>query len=105
MVESPTMQRARATLEKIGADVLRRATPEDAPLLAWPLVCGSQVAAKTQAVAFAGGTLRVQAPDDAWRKQLGAFQQQYLATFRRLLGERVQKIEFVVAPKKPAQSA
>ena len=99
------MQRARATLEKIGADVLRRAAPEDAPLLAWPLVCGTQVASKTQALAFAEGKLRVQTPDDAWRKQLAAFSPQYLATLRRLVGERVTAIEFVVAPKKPAQSA
>ncbi len=99
------MQRARATLEKIGADVLRRAAPEDAPLLAWPLVCGTQVAAKTKALAFDKGTLRVQAPDDAWGKQLASFSGRYLAAFRGLLGERVSKIEFVAAPKKPAQSA
>ena len=51
------MQPASSTLKKIFADTLRREGGDDAPLLAWPLACGSKVAEKTSAIGYADGVL------------------------------------------------
>src|ERR1700690_3543613 len=56
-----TMQRAGSTLKKIFADTLRP-VGDDAPLLAWPLACGSQIADKTSAVSYGDGGLTVRGP-------------------------------------------
>jgi hypothetical protein len=90
------MEPARAGLQKIMAEALRRAPENDAPVLAWPVVCGAAVAARTRAVAFSAGTLSVEAPDAAWRGQLIELAAQYLSAYRKLFGERVQRIRFVL---------
>ena len=54
------MQHARGTLRKIFADKVCGQAGEDAPLLAWPVVCGAAVAEKTKALladAIIGGAL------------------------------------------------
>jgi predicted nucleic acid-binding Zn ribbon protein len=95
------MERARAGLQKIVRDALRRAPEEEAPLLAWPVVCGARVAARTQALGFAEGTLRVEVPDTGWRAQLRDLAPQYLAALNQSVGTRVERIEFVL----PAHAA
>jgi len=60
------MQQAGAGLERIVAGSLRRVPQAEAPLLAWPLVCGSVVAERTQATDFADAVLRVEVPDAGW---------------------------------------
>lgn len=90
------MEHARAGLQKIVADVLRRAPPEEAPLLAWPLACGPAVAAKTRPLGFREGVLRVQVPDPAWREQLLELAPRYLAALNQAIGVTVARIEFVV---------
>ena len=61
-----------------------------------PLACGQAVAARTRAIDFTQGILRVQVPDAGWRTELQALAPQYLAIINRYLAESVTRIEFVV---------
>jgi len=90
------MQRASSTLKRIFADTLRRGGGEDAPLLAWPLACGSKVAEKTSAIRYADGVLTVEVPDAAWRQQLEGFSRQYLAALTQISAQPVNTVKFVV---------
>lgn len=93
------MQQARSTLRKIFADKVCGKAGEDAPLLAWPVVCGAAVAGKTQALSVVDGLLLVAVPDKAWRNQLQGMAAQYLAGVNQLAGNQVKSISFVVAPQ------
>ena len=90
------MEPAGAGLEKLVADSLRRMPSTEAPLIAWPLVCGSAVAERTRAVGFAGGVLRIEVSDAGWKRELQALAPRYLATINRYVGQRVQRMEFVL---------
>jgi hypothetical protein len=83
-------------------DLLRAQPAEEATLLAWPLVCGREVASRSQAVAFSEGTLTVEVTDQAWRNQLQAFAARYVNGYHDLFGPLVQKVQFQV--KQPAVS-
>ncbi len=87
------MQHARATLNKIAGDIVRREGSEG-PLLAWPVVCGGKVARCTSALRFADGVLTIAVPDEGWRQQLQSFVPQYLAALNRMVQEPVSRIEF-----------
>ena len=91
------MEQVGAGLEKIVAGSLRRSPAGQGPLLAWALACGQAVAARTRAVDFAQGILRVEVPDAGWRAELQALAPQYLAVINRYVAESVKRIEFVVA--------
>jgi hypothetical protein len=88
------MEPARAGLRKIMSDLLRTRPAEEAVLLAWPLVCGREVAARSQAVAFSDGKLAVEVPDTTWRNQLQSFAPRYLSEYEGLLGPLVRSVEF-----------
>jgi len=90
------LQHAGSELEKIVAGSLRRMPPKDAPLLAWPLVCGSAVAERTRAFDFSGSVLRVEVPDGGWKRELQHLAPRYLAQLNRYAGQKVERIEFVV---------
>ena len=90
------MEPAGAGLEKILADSLRRMPLTDAPLIAWPLVCGSAVAERTRAVSFTGGVLRIEVSDTGWKRELQSFAPRYLATINRYVEKPVQRLEFVL---------
>jgi predicted nucleic acid-binding Zn ribbon protein len=92
------MQHARGTLRKIFADNVCSNAGHEAPLLAWPVVCGATVAEKTRALSFTDGVLVVAVPDMVWRNQLQQMYQQYLAGLTHVSGQQVQNISFVVAP-------
>lgn len=87
------MQRARPTLKKIVADIVRR-EGADGPVMAWPMVCGAKIAERARAVSFSSGVLTVAVPDEAWRQQLQSFLPQYLAALNQLVAEPVSNIEF-----------
>jgi hypothetical protein len=89
------VEQAGAGLEKIVAGSLRRVPPAEAPLLAWPLVCGSVVAARTRAMEFTNAVLRVEVPDAGWRREMQNLAPRYLATLNRYSGQKVDEIEFV----------
>jgi hypothetical protein len=92
------MQHAATTLRKIFSDTLRR-EGSDAPMLAWPLACGTKTAERTQALSFAGGILTVAVPDETWRRQLRTFAGQYLTQLNQISSEKVSRIEFIIAGK------
>jgi hypothetical protein len=89
------MQHAGGTLRKIFREnVCREGT--DAPMLAWPLACGTQIAERAQALSFADGVLTVAVPDETWRRQLQNFAPQYVSAMSGVTSQKVNKIEFVV---------
>jgi predicted nucleic acid-binding Zn ribbon protein len=97
------MQSARPILKKIVTAALRQASPEEAPLLAWPLACGSTVGEKTAAAAFADGVLTVEVPDETWRRQLQQLCPQYLSALNQFSPQPVSAIRFVLKPRTAVQ--
>lgn len=92
------MEQAGSELEKLVARSLRQAPPAQAPLMAWPVVCGSAVAERTRALGFADGVLRVAVADAGWKAELQGLAPRYLASINRYTVEAVRRIEFVVVP-------
>jgi predicted nucleic acid-binding Zn ribbon protein len=90
------MERASAGLHKIVSDALKRTPMGQAPLLAWPLACGSAVAERTRPLECSQGVLRVEVPDAGWRRELQALTPEYLAVINRYVRESVRRIEFVI---------
>lgn len=90
------MEPAGAGLEKIVIGSLRRVPPDEAPVLAWPLVCGSKVAERTRALDLLGSVLRVEVPDSGWKREMQNLAPQYLATLNRYAGQKVKRIDFVI---------
>jgi hypothetical protein len=87
-------------LQKLMADAVKRMPAEESPLMAWPLACGSDVAEKTRAVAFASGVLTVEVPDAGWRSQLWSLSTQYKSLLKSYTGQEIERIEFVVTGQK-----
>ena len=96
------MERAGSGLEKIVAQSLRLAPRADAPLMAWPVVCGSAVAERTRALAFKDGVLRVEVAGQRWKAELQGLAPRYIAVINRYTTETVRRIEFVLAPGESA---
>lgn len=94
------LEQAGIGLEKIVLGSLRRAPKAEAPLLAWPLVCGSVVAARTQAFEFSNAVLRVEVSDAGWKREMQSLAPRYLATLNRYAGQKVERIEFVIRQEK-----
>jgi hypothetical protein len=92
------MQPARGTLKKIFAQNVCANAGDEAPLLAWPIACGSAVATNTRALSFVDGTLVVAVRDAVWRSQLQFMSEQYLAGLNQIAGKMVRSVSFVVAP-------
>ena len=99
------MEQVGAGLEKIVAGSLRRAPGGQGALLAWALACGPAVAARTRAVDFAQGILRVEVPDAGLRAELQTLAPQYLAVMNRYVAESVKRIEFVIVDKTAGEGA
>jgi hypothetical protein len=99
------MEQVGAGLEKIVARSLRRSPAGQGPLLAWALACGQAVAARTRAVEFAQGILRVEVPDAGWRAELRVLAPQYLAVINRYVAESVKRIEFVITERAVGEGA
>jgi hypothetical protein len=95
------MERAGAGLEKIVVGSLRRVPQAEAPLLAWPLVCGSAVAERTRAVQFADAILQVEVPDAGWKREMQSLASRYVAAMNRYAGQKIERIEFVIRQNKP----
>lgn len=90
------MEQAGPDLERIVAQSLRQAPPAQAPLMAWPVVCGSAVAERTRALSFADGVLRVAVPDAGWKSELQGLAPRYLASINRYTLQPIRRIEFIV---------
>lgn len=78
-------------------DLLRARPVEEAAILAWPLVCGREVAARTRAADFANGCLTVEVSDPAWAAQLKSFGHRYVSGFESLLGPVVKEVKFRIS--------
>jgi hypothetical protein len=90
------MEPVRTGLRQIMSDLLRARPTDEAVILAWPLVCGKEVASRAQAVGFNDGTLTVEVPDAAWRNQLHSFASRYVSGYEGLLGPVVKSVQFKV---------
>ncbi len=88
------MEPVRSGLKNIMRDLLRARPPEEAVILAWPLVCGKEVAARTQAISFTDSSLTVEVPDAAWRNQLQSFASRYINGYEGLFGPLVLTVQF-----------
>jgi len=88
------MQHIRGTLKKILADTLSR-EGDNAPVFAWPLVCGARIAEKTNAIGYADGVLTVEVADANWRRQLQGLSRQYLTALNEISAQPVNSIKFV----------
>jgi len=98
------MQSARHDLQHLAATVLKGAPPEEAPVLAWPLACGSAVAARTEATEFQNGTLTVRVPDRGWRSELQSFSAQYIQKLSALCGVSIHRIVYQIDESHPTRS-
>lgn len=92
------MEQVGSELERIVVQSLRQAPPLEAPLMAWPVVCGSAVAERTHALNFSDAVLRVMVPDAGWKSELQTLAPRYLAAINRYTVEPVRRIEFVIMP-------
>jgi len=90
------LEQAGSDLERIVAQSLRQAPPKEAPLMAWPVVCGSAVAERTHALTFVDGVLRVAVPDAGWKLELQGLAPRYLAAINKYTLQAVRRIEFVI---------
>ena len=75
-------------------DLLANQPAEEAVALAWPLVCGKEVAARTRVVGLADGRLMIEVPDPTWRTQLAAFSPRYVSSYSELIGPVVKEVKF-----------
>ncbi len=98
------MELARETLQKIVAEMLAHVPPEQAPVVAWQFICGKTVADRTEALAFTDGILQVEVPDATWRAQLAGLMPQYLELLCRYTGQKVERLDFVLANDKGKQA-
>ena len=89
------MEPARTGLRNIMSELLRARPAEEAVVLAWPMICGQEVASRTRAVSFSEGCLTVEVQDAGWRDQLFAFVTRYTSGYNDLLGPLVQNIKFL----------
>jgi hypothetical protein len=90
------MESVRTGLRQIMQDLLRTRPAEEAVILAWPLVCGKEVAARSRAVSFHEGSLIVEVTDIAWRNQLQSFAPRYISGYEGLLGQVVRSVQFKI---------
>ena len=90
------MEQIAPALEKVVLNSLRQVPASEAPLLAWPLACGSAVAERTRALEFVGSVLRVEVPDAEWRAELQHLAPRYLAIINRYKVGTVNRIHFVI---------
>ena len=89
------MHHARVTLSKIYGKAAQQVAGEQAPVIAWPLVCGSKVAQRTVALGCVNGELAVRVPDKVWRNELQCFQDSYVAALNQVSRHPVKSIRFV----------
>ncbi|HEY6272132.1 MAG TPA: DciA family protein [Terriglobales bacterium] len=91
------MESIRSGLRRVIHDLLATQPHEEAAVVAWPLVCGKEVAARTKVVCLAQGRLTVEVPDATWCAQLAAFTPRYISSYGELIGPVVRELKFRAA--------
>lgn len=91
------MQHARNTLSKIYATATHHFAGDEAPVIAWPLVCGTTVAQRTAALSCIDGELEVRVPDKLWRNQLDSLADRYVTAINQVSRKKVKSIRFIAA--------
>lgn len=99
------MEQIRTGLRRIMSDFLKSQPHEEAAVLAWPLVCGPEVAARTRALSFSAGTVLIEVPDSNWRSQLAVFTKRYISGFEELIGPMVKEVRFEMAGSRQLHNA
>lgn len=99
------MEPAQSGLQRVMRKLLAEMPAEEAVVQAWPLVCGSQVAARTEALGLVEGVLRVRVPDHEWLANLRELAGKYLGLLRAHCGDVVKRIEFVLPEVPPSGGA
>ena len=99
------MEQIRTGLRRIMSDFLKLQPQEEAAVLAWPLVCGPEVAARTRALSFSAGTDLIEVPDANWRSQLAFFTKRYVSSFDELIGPMVKEVRFEIAGSRQIHNA
>ena len=61
---------------------------------AWPIVCGTAMAAHGEVTGYQDGVVEIVAPDDRWRGQMFAMRQQIAGELARTAGVPVTAIHF-----------
>src|SRR5215467_1567608 len=95
------MEHVRSGLRRIMTDFLKTQPPEEAAVLAWPVVCGAEVASRTRAISFAEGRLTIEVPDASWRNELSALIPRYLSGLNELAPALVKEVRFEVMRSQP----
>lgn len=67
---------------------------EDRLASAWPVVCGSAMAARGSVVGYADGVVRIEVEDATWLRQLESMRNQLATELARTAGVRVAEIHF-----------
>ena len=89
------MEDISSGLQQIKASLLRGCDPKDAPAIAWPMVCGSRVAEKTQVSAFENASLTIVVPDKGWRSELADLAPRYLVALNKISPVKIEKLVFL----------
>jgi hypothetical protein len=89
------MEDIASGLQQIKATLLRTCDPKEAPALAWPMVCGSRVAEKTQVAAFENASMTIVVPDKGWRSELADLAPRYLAALNRISPLKIESLVFI----------
>ena len=83
-------------LTKLKPKLLAGVPVEEAACLAWPLVCGSAVAVRTQAASFRDGTLTIIVPDHPWKSQLLSLSPAYIRALCEISPVPISRLEFKI---------
>ncbi len=83
-------------LDLVKSRLLEGVPAEQAPLIAWPYVCGQRVAQNARAVRYEEQILTVVVADEGWRRELTGMAASYLARLNQVLpeGARIKRISF-----------
>jgi predicted nucleic acid-binding Zn ribbon protein len=93
------MEPIRTGLRRVMHDLLANQPAQEAVVLAWPLVCGKDVASRTRVVGLAEGRLTIEVPDAGWRTQLATFSSRYVKSYAELMGPVVKEVRFKAISK------
>jgi hypothetical protein len=89
------MEEIASGLQKVKATLLRSCDSKDAPVLAWPMVCGSRVAERTHVSGFENASLTIVVPDKGWRAELADLAPRYLAALNRISPLKIETLVFI----------